>query len=101
MQNTKTRIGLFTGFLILVLFFSAAKIAIPQKLQRFDHMPGHRGLAGNVNIEELGDVLSLTDEQKDQLQGIRTVHYDRAGRRPHRDDDAGVIQYQYGFARYR
>jgi Spy/CpxP family protein refolding chaperone len=70
MQNTKTRIGLFTGFLILVLIVSTAKIAIPQQLQGFDHMPGHLGLAGNINIDELGDVLSLTEEQKDQLQGI-------------------------------
>ncbi len=57
-----------------MLFFSTAKIAIPQQLQRIGHMPGHRGLAGNVNIEELGDVLSLTEEQKDQLQGILKEH---------------------------
>ena len=74
MQNIKTKIGLFAGFIILVLIVSTATIAIPQQLQRFDHMPGHRGLAGTVNIEELGDVLALTEEQKDQLQGILKEH---------------------------
>jgi Spy/CpxP family protein refolding chaperone len=74
MRKSKLKISIVVSVITIFLVLITAKVAFVQDMKRFDRPPGQNGLTGEVNIKEIGGVLSLTDEQKMQLQEIMKDH---------------------------
>ena len=67
----------FTAILKFILFFLVLAIinsAFAQERPGFGRQSGVQVLTGDVNMREIGGVLSLTDEQKEQLRDIIEDH---------------------------
>ena len=74
MRKSKFKIGVMVSVITIFLVLITAKVAFVQDMKRFDRPTGHNGLAGEVNIKEIGGVLSLSDDQKKKLQEIMKDH---------------------------
>jgi Spy/CpxP family protein refolding chaperone len=76
MKNSKYKAGFMIAVILLIIF--TAKAAFLQDFNRSGRPGSHGELTGEVNIKEIGGVLSLNDDQKKQLQQIIKDHREKS-----------------------
>jgi len=74
MRKSKFKIGIMVAVMTMFLVLITAKVAFVQDMKQYNRQSGPKGLTGEVNIKEIGGLLSLNDDQKKQLQEIMKDH---------------------------